>query len=285
MSSDDVRVKIVPVSSGAEDVEPLFFFTNPPTAASLAVNLSQPVHVVLPIDVETASRVARSATEAAAVYGASLARYQESGPINVLGHCVHGVIAFETARWLRRHGRQVGFVGLLDTTHPLLPEPALPRLVEVIEPPLLAHAEVAAAARALDAAWLRRQLTPVQVVTSLRSALRLAVVRELRDLGVGMSELGQQFSERREAFLFLSLTTWLHRPALYPGDVTYIHNNIGLNSAGLGLAYLERSAHLWRETVSGTFDLLVVDGSQMEGPHDDLPGLPAVAAHITRRLA
>ncbi|MFY1691156.1 thioesterase domain-containing protein [Plantactinospora sp. WMMB782] len=282
VSVDESAVSIVPISH-AQGRAPLFFFTNPPTAATVAAGLSRPVYAVPPIGIETATRLVDTATRAGEILGPALARCQPDGPLYLLGHCSHGIMALEAAQWLNRNGRQVRFLGLVDTVHPGLFARRLPSLASVIDRTLHAHPAVAAAAAALDERWQHRDLTATAVLAELRPALRTAVFAGLDSAGLVAPQLREELLAGREAFLHLTLTAWRHLPTPYPGPLGYVYNTVGLNTAGLGLRSLLASVDRWRDTAGPGFEAVVVDAAGMADPHDDLPGHPDVLGYLARR--
>jgi amino acid adenylation domain-containing protein len=59
-----------------------------------------------------------SVQETAEIFHRCLTNFYPDGPYLLLGHSAHGLFAIELARLLRREGKQVAFLGLLDTYPP-----------------------------------------------------------------------------------------------------------------------------------------------------------------------
>ncbi|GHG84282.1 non-ribosomal peptide synthetase [Comamonas sp. JC664] len=66
----------------------------------------------------------RSVEEMAACYVEALQQVQPRGPYHLLGHSFGSWVAFEMAQQLRKQGEEVAFLGILNTTVPMLAESA-----------------------------------------------------------------------------------------------------------------------------------------------------------------
>jgi arthrofactin-type cyclic lipopeptide synthetase C len=83
-----------------------------------AIDAEWPVHGLQPRGVD-GENVAHSTVEAAAeFYLGAVEAMQPTGPVHLLGHSFGGWVAFEMAQRLRRSGRAVGSLTLLDTEVP-----------------------------------------------------------------------------------------------------------------------------------------------------------------------
>ncbi len=84
---------------------------------ALALGPARPVYGLLPHE---AGRLTfrGSVQESAEIFYRCLADFYPNGPCLLLGHSAHGFFAIELARLLRRAGREVALLGLLDTYPP-----------------------------------------------------------------------------------------------------------------------------------------------------------------------
>jgi thioesterase domain-containing protein/acyl carrier protein len=85
---------------------------------------SRPVYQFLAQGLESDASPHTSVAEIADYFAASLQLLQPSGPVILLGECVGGVVAFELAQQLRRKGREIALLLLLDSWFPAAIPPA-----------------------------------------------------------------------------------------------------------------------------------------------------------------
>ncbi len=88
-----------------------------------ALGPEQPVYGFQAVGFATDEAPLETVEEMAAVYVDALLRFQPRGPYLLAGSSLGGLLAFEMARDLRSHGREVTFLGLLDAPDPAWFEP------------------------------------------------------------------------------------------------------------------------------------------------------------------
>jgi len=109
---------IVPIKPEGAGL-PLFIVTAGLYYHELIRSLSpgRPVYGLEPFENDV--RVQRqSVQETARVYYQNLVDFYPEGPYLILGHSAHGYFALELARWLVQNGKEVAFLGLIDSLPP-----------------------------------------------------------------------------------------------------------------------------------------------------------------------
>jgi len=117
---------IVPLRPEGSDV-PLFIVSAGLYYRELVLALSpgRPIYDLEPV--ENGEKVLRqSVQETARIYYQNLVAFYPRGPYLLLGHSAHGFFTLELARYLINNGKDVAFLGLLDTLPPGPPRQANP---------------------------------------------------------------------------------------------------------------------------------------------------------------
>lgn len=196
--------------------------------------------------------------------------YDPDGPYYIMGHCMMGIVAFETARQVRLAGGEVAGIFLLDTL--------APGYVETMP-------------------WHDRVLRRVQLLGhSAKSLVKLVGMVRDGEIGVGGALLHYSFiRNNRIVKLFTGrgsytaqqperdimnhgLMTYLrdakslYNYEVYPGDVCFFR------SEGAHVGRLFARGFGWKGLVSGDFRVYDVPGGHLEMTRD--PGASVIAEHM-----
>jgi aspartate racemase len=194
-------------------------------------------------------------------------RVQPDGPYYLLGACMGGVVAYETAQQIRAAGQEVGLLALLETW-----------------PPVNAPGRfLTPGGRAfLNLAMDRVRLT-MRMLSELRGRRRLQYLLDR------MKVVGQMVA-RRDAFrgdrseLYLRLVTQAnllalqqYEPRMYPGRAVLFR------AEGRVVAVTDDRRLAWRQLTTGGLEVYTVpgddSGTMLEEPH-----VRVVASHLKEHL-
>ncbi len=123
LGQDNSESALVPIQAG-DDRSPLFCIHNQTGYVLEYFRLARyldPDRTIYGLQSRAFTRTRLQDTrveDMAAAYVAEITARQADGPYHLCGHCFGGVIAFEIAQQLRRLGREVALLALIDTAYP-----------------------------------------------------------------------------------------------------------------------------------------------------------------------
>jgi len=280
-------VDIVPVGGTADtDLLPFFFFADPRFLATAAAGFPRPFLAVEPAELSAAVDAGSTVADAAGLYGRAIRGVQPAGPYHLGGFCVTGLLAIETAHWLREQGENVDFLVLVDTLHPAACPPYTPDLKLTLGWQLLQDPRVAAAADRLEERRRAETVPNADIVRELHprvvAAAHLLVGVEPEDLEDDeLAEIADRFT----AYFYQALTGWSYVGRPYPGDLTFVANHTGFTPDGLGGDGLKYSEKLWRESCTRRFMHVDVDNDDQDCPHMTMLESATVPRYLRERLS
>lgn len=227
---------VVPIKP--EGIErPIFILSANMSMRKLALALAEnrPIYALHPY--ENGQQVFRdSIEETAKVYYKCLTDFDPQGPYLLLGHSANGLYALELARLLRKEGKKVEFLGLLDT----YPPGPVPRVNQIDR--MKFHLNN-----------LRKNNLSQNIKYLVRSAQR--ETKRWRQTVVDFKTIKLRIHKEIKGDQHLLFM--MYKPELYDGEVVLF--SVNSRTSYLRFDPMEQ----WSTIISGSFERIVVDGDHI----------------------
>jgi thioesterase domain-containing protein len=280
-----LRVPVIPIGKHAGGAPPPFFFA----AAAVkhlqhlhAQGLPRPLYGMLPASFAGDSEAPGGAGQLGRHYVEAIMAKQPRGPYALGGYCMFGLVALEAAQQLIAAGERVEVLALVSTIDPdLLPQRVTP-ISEILgweRPSPLDHPAVQDVLAATTPLRRDGTMSVAEVVERVMPAVRTGLQEQLS--GYSLDLVAELF----EASLWTTLlaVTYRHRP--YPGRISYVYNERGVNGDGLAATELRLSERSWRAVAEDGFDCFRFDKTSTRDAEETPLSAPEFVTYLRQRLS